>query len=305
VAAIGYTVLTVIVAAFQVALALGAPWGSLAMGGRFPGQLPPSLRVAAVVQAVVLLLLAGVVLARSGLGLFKWSRMSAKAVWVVVAVTAVSAILNLVTPSSGERMLWAPVTIVLFACSLLVATGPEPGRAVGQEAGRVLGLPSGKVRLALAHEAWAAAFQAERARIVAAVGEHLLDIQHVGSTAIPNVPAKPILDILIGVRDFEAATVCVAPLVSLGYTYRGENGIPRRHYFVKGNPRTHHVHMVEIGSDSWRATLRFRDLLRMNQALATEYARGKKRLVRLYSDNRDMYQREKDKIVERILAREP
>jgi len=182
-----------------------------------------------------------------------------------------------------------------------VATGPKPGGSVGPEAGIVLGLASGKVCLTLAHEAWAAAFEAERARIVATLGEHLLEIQHIGSTSIPNVPAKPILDILIGVRDFDEATVCIEPLVALGYRYRGQHGIPRRHYFVKGDPRTHHAHMVEIGSDSWNATLRFRDLLRTNPALAAEYASEKQRLARLYSDNRDMYQREKDKIVESIL----
>jgi GrpB-like predicted nucleotidyltransferase (UPF0157 family) len=163
----------------------------------------------------------------------------------------------------------------------------------------ILGLTSGKVSLARAHDAWAAAYEGERARIVAAIGEHLLDIQHVGSTSIPNVPAKPILDILVG-----EARACVGPMIAIGYTYRGENGIPRRHYFVKGDPRTHHVHMVEVRSDGWRMTLRFRDLLRMNPVLAGEYAREKERLALLHHGNREVYQREKDKIVESILARE-
>jgi len=168
----------------------------------------------------------------------------------------------------------------------------------------VLGLASGEVSLARAHDAWAKEYDRERARIVAALGEYLLDIQHVGSTSIPNVPAKPILDILVGVRDFDEATVCVAPMVAIGYTYRGENGIPRRHYFVKGEPRTHHVHMVEIRSDSWRVTLRFRDLLRMNPGLASEYAREKERLALRHYSNREDYQREKDIVVENILARD-
>jgi GrpB-like predicted nucleotidyltransferase (UPF0157 family) len=167
----------------------------------------------------------------------------------------------------------------------------------------VLGLASGKVALARAHDAWAAAYEQERVRIVAALGEHLLDIQHVGSTSIPNVPAKPILDILVGVRDFDEATVCIKPMIAIGYSYRGENGIPRRHYFVKGDPRTHHVHMVEIRSDEWRLTLKFRDLLRMNPALASEYARAKERLALLHPGNREVYQREKDMVVESILAR--
>src|SRR5690606_22052333 len=97
----------------------------------------------------------------------------------------------------------------------------------------VLGLASGEISLAWAHDAWAAAYEQERAGIIEAIGEHVLDIEHVGSTSIPKVPAKPILDVLIGVRDFDEANACVAPMVAIGYIYRGENGIPRRHYFVK------------------------------------------------------------------------
>lgn len=168
----------------------------------------------------------------------------------------------------------------------------------------VLGLASGEVSLARAHDAWVVAYEQERAGIVEALGEHVLDIQHVGSTSIPNVPAKPILDILVGVRDFAEANVCVAPMVAMGYAYRGENGIPRRHYFVKGVPRTHHVHMVEVRSDDWGKTLRFRDLLRENRALADKYAREKERLVLIHHGNREAYQREKGRMIESILARE-
>jgi hypothetical protein len=98
-------------------------------------------------------------------------------------------------------------------------------------------------------------------------------------------------------------------MIDIGYSYRGENGIPRRHYFVKGDPRTHHVHMIEIASDGWKVTLRFRDLLRTHPDLASEYDREKKRLARVYFDDREAYQREKDKVVESILgeskSREP
>ena len=166
-----------------------------------------------------------------------------------------------------------------------------------------LGLTSGDVRLARAHEAWATAFEHERARITAAIGERIVAVEHVGSTSIPDVPAKPILDVLVGVRDFEEARPCVGAMVALGYTYRGENGIPRRHYFVRGEPRTHHVHMVEVESDAWTSILRFRDLLRTHSELADEYAREKESLAALYAHDRESYQREKDKVVEGILLR--
>jgi len=164
-----------------------------------------------------------------------------------------------------------------------------------------LGLGPGQVRLHEDHEDWAKQYQVEKARLLQAVGSHILEIQHVGSTSVLGVPAKPIIDILVGVGDFEEAVVCIAPMEGIGYCYRGENGIPRRHYFVRGDPRTHHVHMVERGSENWRITLAFRDLLRSDDGAAREYSEAKKRLAAQYPDNREAYQREKDKIVARIL----
>jgi len=74
------------------------------------------------------------------------------------------------------------------------------------------GMATSQVCLLNTHEAWADQYQLEKARIIEAIGAHILDIQHVGSTSIPGVPAKPILDILVGVEDFETATVCIGPM---------------------------------------------------------------------------------------------
>jgi hypothetical protein len=123
IAGIVYAVLTAVVVAFQIALALGAPWGAYAMGGAYPGQFPPAMRVGALVQAGILLGFAGIVLARAGIALRPWERVSRWMIWVVVGFSAVSLALNLITSSTGERMLWAPVALVLLVCSLLVATG--------------------------------------------------------------------------------------------------------------------------------------------------------------------------------------
>lgn len=125
-AAIGYTVISAGVVAFQIALAAGAPWGSAAMGGAFPGQYPPAMRVAAVFQAALIVLIAGVVLSRAGVALPRWSRASRWLVWIVVAFLAVGLVLNLATPSAVERVIWAPVTFLLLTCSLMVATGRPP-----------------------------------------------------------------------------------------------------------------------------------------------------------------------------------
>lgn len=121
VAAIVYAVVTLVVVAFQIALAAGAPWGAYAMGGAAPGKLPPGLRAAALVQAALLAGLAAVVLARARLILPGWARASGWLVWIVVAITALSLVLNLITRSVGERAIWAPAAALLLISSLAVA----------------------------------------------------------------------------------------------------------------------------------------------------------------------------------------
>jgi hypothetical protein len=121
VAAIIYAIVTLGVVAFQFALAAGAPWGAYAMGGGSPGQFPAALRISAMIQAVLLAGMAAVILARAGLVLPAWSPVSHWLVWIVVAFTAFSLVLNLITTSAGERAIWAPVLVLLLIGSLIVA----------------------------------------------------------------------------------------------------------------------------------------------------------------------------------------
>jgi hypothetical protein len=120
-AALIFVIVTAGAVAFQVALAVGAPWGSYAMAGRFPGRLPAPMRVAAVVQAAVLALLALIVVSEAGLAVPSISETFPWLIWLPVAFSAVSLILNAITPSAGERRLWVPVALVLLASSLTVA----------------------------------------------------------------------------------------------------------------------------------------------------------------------------------------
>lgn len=129
-AAILYAIVTFLVVAFQVALAAGAPWGAYAMGGTFPGQFPPALRVAALLQAGLLVGLAAVVLARAGLALPGWSRASRWLIWFAVAFAALSLVLNLITPSAGERALWAPIAFLLLISSATVAVSGSSGSSL-------------------------------------------------------------------------------------------------------------------------------------------------------------------------------
>ena len=108
---------------FQIALALGAPWGAYAMAGAFPGRFPPRLRVAALVQAALLAGAVVVVLARAGLVMPEWSAAADWLIWLVVAFSGVSLLLNAISPSAGERRIWTPVAGVMLATSLVVALG--------------------------------------------------------------------------------------------------------------------------------------------------------------------------------------
>jgi hypothetical protein len=121
IAAVIYSLVTLVVVAFQLALVLGAPWGAYAMGGAFSGRFPPVMRLAAVAQVIFLGLLAAVVLSRAGLVLPQWSQASGWLTWVIVVFAAIGVVLNAITPSAGERRLWVPVTLVLVASSLTVA----------------------------------------------------------------------------------------------------------------------------------------------------------------------------------------
>ncbi len=152
-------------------------------------------------------------------------------------------------------------------------------------------------------EEWKRLFELEKENIDEAIGYFVDDIQHVGSTSIPGMSAKPILNIAIAVDDFEGAGVCIEPLAGIGYEFKGENGIPRRHYFRKGEPRTHHIHMFEKTSKDWNQTILFRDCLRSNHGLAEDYMRLKQDLVHRSGSDRKSYQAGKGGFIDAVIRK--
>lgn len=165
----------------------------------------------------------------------------------------------------------------------------------------MLGLSKGIIKLAPHSEQWRQLFAEEAARIRAAIGEFTALIEHIGSTSISGIAAKPIIDIGVGAEKAADGEKCVAPLENIGYEYRGEHGIAGRFYFVKGEPRTHHLHLVEAGGDFWRSHLLFRDYLRANSAAAKEYENLKLALAGKYVNDREAYQRGKADFIENVL----
>jgi GrpB-like predicted nucleotidyltransferase (UPF0157 family) len=135
----------------------------------------------------------------------------------------------------------------------------------------------------------------------------IIDIQHVGSTAIPGLSAKPIIDIQIAAKSLEAMKVIAIPaLQKLGYEYWYDNPDPERMFFVKGMPpfgerRTHHVHIVEPISKHWFGGIAFRDYLISHPEAAKEYEQLKIELAKQHTFDREEYTNAKTDFVNKIL----
>lgn len=138
----------------------------------------------------------------------------------------------------------------------------------------------------------------------------IIEIQHVGSTAIPGMAAKPIIDIQIAVSSLgEMKVIAIPTLEKLGYVYWYENPDPERMFFVKGMPpfgerRTHHVHIVESTSKHWHDKITFRDYLIAHPAAAKEYQDLKIKLAHKYTNDREEYTNAKSKFICNILQLE-
>jgi len=134
-------------------------------------------------------------------------------------------------------------------------------------------------------------------------------IEHAGSTAIPGVAAKPIIDIFVAVPSIaDARRTLVEPIKAIGYVYWQDNPNPERMFFVKGMPpfgarRTHHIHLCEPSSEHWARPLLFRDYLRRHPDQARQYVELKRDLAERFRDDREGYTAAKDAFVLDIIAK--
>ena len=167
-----------------------------------------------------------------------------------------------------------------------------------------LGLESKTVRIVEYDARWPALFRIESARLanaVAAAGLPALIFEHVGSTAVPGLAAKPILDLAAGRPSEIAAGVYVPVLEAAGWVYRGESGLPGREFFRRGEPRSHHLHLVEYGGWHWQRYIGFRDALRADAALRDAYAAVKRELAARYPRDRESYIEGKTTFIETVV----
>jgi GrpB-like predicted nucleotidyltransferase (UPF0157 family) len=129
-------------------------------------------------------------------------------------------------------------------------------------------------------------------------------IEHVGSTAIPGLRAKPVIDIMVGVETLAGSRGAIPVLEELGYLYWPYKA-DVMHWLCKPSDdfRTHHLHLIPLGSALWQARLAFRDYLRRDATTATQYATLKDELAAKHKNDRDAYTEGKTDFVQRVVAR--
>ncbi|HUF73216.1 MAG TPA: GrpB family protein [Gammaproteobacteria bacterium] len=150
---------------------------------------------------------------------------------------------------------------------------------------------------------WPQEFEREKRLLLRIAGEFLTGtVEHVGSTAVPGLIAKPVIDIMFGVRSLTDSTPAIDLLEANGYEY-ADYKTDVMHWLCKPSQeyRTHHLHLVPYLSDLWRQRIRFRDLLRADERLASEYAELKRSLAEMYKEDREAYTLAKWPFIQRAL----
>lgn len=167
----------------------------------------------------------------------------------------------------------------------------------------MLGVEKGKVRLEEYDSNWAEEYQKEKDKLDKLIGEYILKIEHVGSTAIPGLKAKPIIDIAVIVEKLKNDNEYIPILKQAGYEYRDDNGIKGEHLFkkVKNNMTTHFIHVIEKDSARWQNYYLFKQYLLKHKEEIENYKKLKERLEIKYQNDRESYTKEKDIYITKII----
>ena len=169
----------------------------------------------------------------------------------------------------------------------------------------MIGLKRGVVKLKNHDKGWSKLFEKEAKLISRQISDYIVNIQHIGSTAIPNTVAKPIIDLAVAIDDLSNIEQVITLLEEERYEYRGEQGIPDRHLFVNGDEesRTHHIHVMVNTSYEWQKHILFRDYLIRHPSEAKEYSELKKKLADKYEFDREKYTDGKEDFILKIIEK--
>lgn len=166
-----------------------------------------------------------------------------------------------------------------------------------------LGLKRGTVNVVAYQPSWAVAFENEKQQLLNVLGKDVLAIEHVGSTSVPGLAAKPIIDMLAAVDNLLVYKQLIEPLTALGYEFMPERVFADRVFFPKGprENRTHHLSLAVKNSDGWHKTIAFRDYLRKNPSARNKYQSLKTELAAKYPTDRASYTKAKEQLIERLI----
>lgn len=167
-----------------------------------------------------------------------------------------------------------------------------------------LGLPRGIVKLVPYDPEWAKLFRKEKTRIKEELSDQALGVEHIGSTAIPGMDAKPILDLMAAVPQIEDYELYIPALERLGYQFMRDNRDNQQHIlFVKGSEecRTHYLKLTTLDSDFWREHVLFRDYLIRHPGRAEEYRKLKHELLEKHGGLREKYTDDKSAFIRETL----
>lgn len=167
----------------------------------------------------------------------------------------------------------------------------------------MIGLKKGIVKVAEYDENWQEIFENEKSELRKILGDKAIDIQHIGSTSIPKSCAKPIIDILIGMKSMKTADECIKPLIKFGYEFKGGKGIPGGYFFTKsiGEMRTHHLHIITHNSQSRVDHVVFRDYLIQHKEFRKKYCDLKKELAIKFKNDREAYTDAKSDFINKVV----
>lgn len=150
---------------------------------------------------------------------------------------------------------------------------------------------------------WEVLYKLESARIREKLNENVIDIQHIGSTSIPGIFAKPIIDIMVGIKDIKQSISIIKNLENLGYEYFGEANVPGRLYFRTRGRHHYNIAVCQFQSEIWTNNILFRDYLRANPDEAKTYGLNKKRIFEAGIDTLLKYSDLKDPMIKEIMKK--
>lgn len=169
----------------------------------------------------------------------------------------------------------------------------------------MIGLKKGSVQLVPYQTEWKTCFEEEANCLQVALEGHVFQIEHVGSTAVEGLSAKPIIDIMLGVEHLSEGKILIPLLEEIDYTYIQPDPFPNVFVLVKGTPdkRTHHLFIQELATPYWDEKILFRDYLRAYPEATTAYEDLKQDLAQKYATDRPSYTAKKAKFITEILEK--